>query len=623
MNGCLWNGAWAGVLIVGLTPCAAAAQDVVLRGEIDGTPVPAAYFDDIRRTPDLYSFAGPGWAAPRLEVQDALTGTLPILVLPALFSDSPDPHISQGELQRLLFDGPAEHGTLTEFYRELSGGRLEVTGQVAPWVRTHLTLLEVTAGEAGFGPDARVFEWLIRAIQEADLTIDFGQFDNDGPDGVPNSGDDDGVVDAVAFEFLEVSGSCGGPGIWPHRSSIRFRNEGVPFQTADLGPQGPIGVDAYMVQSVSNCGGREPQTANVIGHEMGHILGLPDLYHPIEGILPTERRWVVGCWGLMAAGSWGCGDPSRRVEAFGPIRMSPWSLDQLGWVEFEDVGYDERYREFALEPTIRGGRPLRIPLGQDGRESIVLEYRLKEGFDEPLPGQGLLAYRWNLDGVLRPPQGDSTPYLFRVLEGDGNQELVQTHRIGGNRGEANDLLSFPGNSPVLSAVTSPSTDTHSGDPTTTTIHRFDVSGPVARVWISTAREPGVILLDESAPSVSSPYIQFHRIGGGTPPYEITLRSGPPWLAVQAVGDRLDLTGVPESEGSAQLTVDVADAEGRAAEWTHTLQVGPFNVAVDRIAGSLMENGVPVTPREAEVLDLQGNQNGSLDLGDMRAFLRSR
>ena len=31
-----------------------------------------------------------------------------------------------------------------------------------------------------------------------DGTIDWGQFDNDGPDGIPNSGDDDGFVDVLA-----------------------------------------------------------------------------------------------------------------------------------------------------------------------------------------------------------------------------------------------------------------------------------------------------------------------------------------------------------------------------------------------------------------------------------------
>ncbi len=48
---------------------------------------------------------------------------------------------------------------------------------------------------------ARTGDYLVQALSLADVTLDFGQFDNDGPDGVANSGDDDGFVDALSVEF--------------------------------------------------------------------------------------------------------------------------------------------------------------------------------------------------------------------------------------------------------------------------------------------------------------------------------------------------------------------------------------------------------------------------------------
>ena len=54
-------------------------------------------------------------------------------------------------------------------------------------------------------------------------------------------------------------------------------------------------------------------TIGVYCHEYGHVLGLPDLYDSSDGILPEQRRWVVGCWGLMAAGSWDI----NRINAAG------------------------------------------------------------------------------------------------------------------------------------------------------------------------------------------------------------------------------------------------------------------------------------------------------------------
>ena len=42
------------------------------------------------------------------------------------------------------------------------------------------------------------------------------KYDNDGPDGIPNSGDDDGFVDAVVFVQGLPGGECGTPNIISH-----------------------------------------------------------------------------------------------------------------------------------------------------------------------------------------------------------------------------------------------------------------------------------------------------------------------------------------------------------------------------------------------------------------------
>jgi len=596
------------------------SHDVILRAEGRGVDIPVGYWDDLAREPRMYSVPGPGWGMSQTTRSQAVEGTLHVLVIPALFSDSRRPHISREALQQVLFDGPAPDGTLQEFYRDVSRGRLNVTGEVTPWVRTHLTLDQVTAGQAGFGEEARVLEYLWDALQQTDPLVDFGAFDNDGPDGVPNSGDDDGIVDAVAFEFLEVSGSCGGPGIWPHRSAISWRTGGDPFTSTDPGANGPIRVDAYIIQGVTDCDGIRVQNANVISHEMGHVLGLPDLYHPIDGTLPTERRWVVGCWGLMAAGSWGCGDPSVKVEGFGPVHMSPWSLAQLGWTEFQTVDPDVRYRPYQIEPTASGGRPLRIPLDGDGRQSIVIEYRTREGFDASLPGQGLVAYRWNMDGQFRPPRDSGEPYRFRLLEGDGGDDLIRTHGNGGNRGEVTDLLGFPGNESRLSALTTPGTALDDGTPTPVTLHRMALLPGGAVVWVSTNPEPAVVEQDVAPPSVFSPLVQFHRVGGGIPPYELDMLTLPDWLTAELTDDLLLLTGVPLSEGPSALSMVVRDAAGASSQWEHALDVGPLFLEIGRIADELLGATRSLTDLERAALDQAGNGNGRIDLGDLRTHL---
>jgi hypothetical protein len=60
----------------------------------------------------------------------AIEGKKAIPVLPLKFNDTGADPIDVATLQRELFDGPWPTGTMTEYYREISYGRFEVTGQV-------------------------------------------------------------------------------------------------------------------------------------------------------------------------------------------------------------------------------------------------------------------------------------------------------------------------------------------------------------------------------------------------------------------------------------------------------------------------------------------------------------
>ena len=64
------------------------------------------------------------------------------------------------------------------------------------------------------------------------LTV-WAQYDNDGPDGLPNSGDDDGVVDFVTFLQPEIDGACGTAHIWAHRYVIQGVNGGSAVRDQD------------------------------------------------------------------------------------------------------------------------------------------------------------------------------------------------------------------------------------------------------------------------------------------------------------------------------------------------------------------------------------------------------
>lgn len=581
------------------------------------------YFQRLAADPTAFTLPNGLFRAGAAGPMPASTlGTRQILVVPALFSDSPDPHVTSEQIGQLLFQGPAPRGTLTQAYLEMSRGKLTVEGTVTPWVRTGLTLSEVVGASAGLGGDAKVGAYLLESLRLVDEVVDFRAFDNDGPDGIPDSGDDDGVVDAIAFEFLEVAGSCGGPGIWPHLWGIAPQNESQPFHSQDIGAKGlPIQVNAYIIQSAVDCGGVEPQDAAVIAHEFGHVLGLPDYYHPTAAGA-EGRRWVLGCWELMAAGSWGCGPHGATRAPFGPTHMSARSKNAMGWLDYVTVG-EVWDHEIVMDPVQATGQALRIPLDAVGREFLLVEYRTREGFDRDIPADGVLIYHQDFQGAFRPAPGSGTQYFLSILEQDDNAGLVRNTLEGGNRGEAGDAWGVGGVERKLHFNTVPFLRLHAGgSPTPVTFHEIVVDGGKARIRLSNAATPRLIS-PEQAMAVEQvvPFERRFRIAGGYMPY-VAGGSVPAGVTVTAEDDELVIRGSIDGPGPFEMSLRVTDARGTASSVTLPLTGEPWQVGEDRLLQSFLGSGAqPLNADERAYLDLQGNRNGRYDVGDLRAWLR--
>lgn len=362
---------------------------------------------------------------------------------------------------------------------------------------------------------------------------------------MPNSGDDDGFVDARAVEFLEASVTCSGQGptIWAHRASLSFWN-GEPFETDDVRPNGqPILADDYIVQPAVRCDGRL-QTPVVIAHEFGHILGLPDLYDQNEGIQAVQRNWVVGCWSIMAAGQWGCGPALAEGRWDRPTHFGPWEKSELGWLPDLRIVDDALYEEFTLRPVESTGDVLRIPLSD--QEYLLVEYRDGSSFDKNLPATGVLVHHVDLTRPAGGRRCRTCERLYRValLEADANGTLTTPEGQGGNRGEAGDVFAVTGTA-RLTNTTIPSTRLNSGAPSDVTLYRIEVEGGVARIRLSTRTVRLDRLLDRfivnGAGELSSDEREYlDAVGNGNGRYDVGdlrvyLRDHPSVLARAGAG----------------------------------------------------------------------------------------
>jgi hypothetical protein len=183
-------------------------------------------------------------AAPTAYGSARVTGKVIIPVVPIAFKNVSAPYPSDS-YDQLFFSSspPGAPYSLKSFYEQLSNGNITVEGRVFPWITADSTDSYYEDGCNGIGvlapcparPISRIGELLLRTLDVVSLTgaiNTWSPFDNDGADGVPNSGDDDGFVDFVTFLQADQDGACSNsPHIWAHRFVIRAWNGGSPYVT--------------------------------------------------------------------------------------------------------------------------------------------------------------------------------------------------------------------------------------------------------------------------------------------------------------------------------------------------------------------------------------------------------
>lgn len=300
-----------------------------------------------------------------------------------------------------------------------------------------------TCGHPGLaGTSARFGELLIEILTKLDDgSVDWGQFDNDGPDGTPNSLDDDGFVDFISFVQPEVDGACGTTNLWAHRFTISGVS-GSNYTTKTLRPGGGfVRVRDYTMQSGQGgndaCTGGQIMPIGTIAHETGHAFGLPDLYDT-QGI--TEG---IGEWGIMGAGNY--------ARPYSPAPYEAWSLAEMGWVTVDTLSSNGTV---TINPVQTSDTVFYLPLtGTDeyllleNRDSLLSDTAQMNGvFGSRKKSPGLLI--WHIDlgeiagGLGNNTVNSGTVHGVALEQADGFNHLRTSS--GGNRGDGGDP--YPGTS---------------------------------------------------------------------------------------------------------------------------------------------------------------------------------
>jgi M6 family metalloprotease-like protein len=417
--------------------------------------------------------------AGKTQARVAMNIAVPVLM--GNYSDNA--HIfTASDFQTLLF-GANPTGSMTDYYDEVSYGQFHVSGMVYGPYTAAGSQAYYFNGNWGLGitPPRNAAGFCVSVLTHADSAIDFRQYDNDGPDGVPNSGDDDGFVDALIIIFPDGRGhwATDVPGLdvdnlaWNTPTFSDYY--GYPYVTNDVGASGDnIKIDFFTIMPAEKWDGtlNEISWMGTFSHELAHQLGSPDLYDY------DRDSWGVGAWCLMGFGNYGARWDTATAAT--PVHMSPWIKSYLGWLTPTLVTKAQMLEVPPVEtmPTV-------YKMWEDGYQGgryFLIENRTKTGFDKGLPGEGLLIWHCNEDECF--DNSDNTFRLVDLEEADGLNFLDHLP-VWGTGPTAGAIYPGPTNNTRFDDVTNPPATDVYGNPTNFAAYDIAyVSGPGSPVRVT-------------------------------------------------------------------------------------------------------------------------------------------
>ena len=378
------------------------------------------------------------------------TGDHNSLVLLARFTDQASS--TTPEQWNSKFFGPTN--SVRDYYQEASYGKLNVNAAaessgtandgVVGWLS--MPYAHPDTANPNKTPDIRPSVKLTAdALKASDPYVNYRSYDDDG-NGVLSSKELHVTVVAAGQE-----GSCCndlGKSVWGHMAAVN--DDQVPtLDGVRVGGPGPH--NGYT--QFGEMHGQNQASIGIMVHELGHDLGLPDLYD-------IDYSSVgVGSWSVMGYGSWGS-LPGQQYGSLPPL-PDAWSRSYEGWLTPVRVEGDVTVPQATTSGTVY--QMLHNPAGVDWLgstrsgtgEYFLVENRQKVGYDASLPGCGLLV--WHIDETRDPISESNTDETRRMVDleaADGRDD----------DGEAGDSFVGGAGTATFDGSTDPSSALYGGAP---------------------------------------------------------------------------------------------------------------------------------------------------------------
>ena len=317
----------------------------------------------------------------------------------------------------------------------------------------------------------------------------------------------------------------------------------------------------------------------VYAHEAGHSFGLPHSSGPYNQVYDSK-------WDVMSGG----GRFDQGAGTTVPPHTIAWHKELLGWIpearmlRLEPGADTTVLLARSARPGAEGVQAIRIAAGAAGGVFYTAEARLFTGYDDGVPAQAVVLHRVD-------PGGDGSPARVVDPDGDGDPNDEGAMWLPGESFE-----DVAGNLRVSVLGATPEG------------YRVRVSAPpLLRIVSGPARPEGV---------VGAPYADQLEADEAAA-WTVASGSLPPGLSLSPQGA---VAGIPERSGYFEFTVEARAGE-RVGTAVLALVVGEPALPRDAVMDALLGVAPGVDADGRRYLDLMGNHNGKLDVGDVRAWLR--
>lgn len=332
------------------------------------------------------------------------------------------------------------------------------------------------------GDDVRAYQMVVDACKALDGEINFRDYDRNG----------DGYVDNV-YVFYAGYGEADSDeedAVWPHSWEISSATAPNNWTSGDPLTLDGVNIDRYACSN-ETCGiigyddrgnsiyADRPDGIGTFVHEFSHVMGLPDLYY--TGSYEDNSVFTPGAFSVMDYGPY-------NNDGRTPPNYSTYERYALDWITPEVMPSGNR----SLENLADCNKAFIVKTDRE-QEFFLFENRQQTGWDEYIPGHGMLV--WHIDF-------DEQVFYDNAVNNTRNHQYVDLVEADNVQSEySREADPFPGtrNKTSFGSLTRPSLRSWSGG--STGVELTDISESGGKIFFTAAVEESAVDEIDAEPDV--------------------------------------------------------------------------------------------------------------------------